>query len=359
MKGPEGERLRLKAAINRIGLEGATLEFARDDSREKEKRPLDGKTHAEALNRLWDVVCEHAPRLDAVGHRFVHGGPAYRHTVPLTPTVLKDLEAISPLDPNHLPRELSGVRTIAARSPGLPQFAAFDTGFHETIPEPARTYPLPRELRDLGIVRYGFHGLSYEYLMGELKRDEPELAGGGRVILAHLGSGSSLAAVERGKCVDTTMGFTPAAGLVMGTRTGDLDPGIIVFLARERKMTPDQLDDVINKRSGLLGVSGRTSDMADLLEAEDRDPAAALAVAIYCRSCQKAIAGMAAAMHGVDAIVFSGGIGENSQVIRERICNGLGFMGVPAKGDIGARVKIVVLKTNEELMIARSVAAEL
>jgi acetate kinase len=247
--------------------------------------------------------------------------------------------------------------------------ACFDTAFHRTLPRVARLLPIPRRYAAMGVERYGFHGLSYAYLREELVRLDPTAASG-RVILAHLGNGASLAAVRDGKCLDTSMGFTPAAGLVMSTRSGDLDPGLFSFLARRERMTPARFARMINHESGLLGVSEISSDVRDLLAREARDVRAAEAVALFCYQAKKWIGSFAAALGGVDTLVFAGGIGENSPAIRARICDGLGFLGIglnrqrnatnaPLISPDAGRVKVRVIRTDEELMIARSVCRTL
>src|SRR5206468_215944 len=240
--------------------------------------------------------------------------------------------------------------------PDLPQVACFDTAFHRKMPRVAQLYGLPRELADQGILRYGFHGLSYEYIAGELPR--------GRVIAAHLGNGASLAAIRDGASVDTSMGFTPAGGILMSARSGDLDPAVALYLIREKKMAPEKVGQLVNERSGLLGLSGLSSDMTDLLEAERDNPAAAEAIAVFCYQARKYIGAFAAALDGVDTLAFAGGIGENAAPIRQRICEGLGFLGMRVDPEANARnadvisapeskVEVRVIRTNEELIVAR------
>ena len=299
----------------------------------------------------------------AVGHRVVHG---MHHAEPemVTRKLLAELHRITPYDPDHLPREIELIEVLTRRHPKLPQVACFDTAFHRTMPRVARLLAIPRRFQKMGAERYGFHGLSYAFLMAELRRLDPT-ATGGRVILAHLGNGASLAAVRHGKSIDTSMGFTPAAGLVMSTRSGDLDPGLLSFLARRERMTPSQFEQMVNHESGLLGVSAISSDMRDLLAREARDVRAAEAVALFCYQAKKWIGAYAAALGGVDTLVFAGGIGENAPVIRERICAGLAFLGLQLDRRRNARnaavisprtsrVMIRVIRTDEELMIARS-----
>jgi len=295
----------------------------------------------------------------------VHG---MKHTEPeiVTKKLLVELRRISPNDPDHLPREIELIETFRHRHPKLPQVACFDTAFHEPMPRVAKLLPIPRRFDAKGIQRYGFHGLSYAFLMEELARLGDPTATKGRVILAHLGNGASLAAVRDGKSIDTSMGFTPTAGLVMSTRSGDLDPGLAPYLARTEKMTTQQFYKMVNHESGLLGVSETSSDMRDLLDHEKSDERAAEAVALFCYQAKKWIGSFAAALGGLDTLVFAGGIGENSPVVRARICEGLDFLGIELDKSRNAktaavisknssRVTVRVIRTDEELMIARSV----
>ena len=301
----------------------------------------------------------------AVGHRVVHGGSEHFDPQPVTADLLADLRAAIPFAPAHLPDAIRLIEAVARRLPGVPQVACFDTAFHRDLPSVARRLPIPRAYADAGLRRYGFHGLSYAYLMEEWERLVGSETARGRAILAHLGSGASMAAVRNGKCIDTTMGLTPAGGLVMGTRTGDLDPGVLIHLARTEGLTADQLEELVTRRSGLLGVSGTSSDMRDLLAAQATDPRAAEAAELFCYRIRKCVGAYAAALGGLDALVFSGGIGENAPEIRARVCDGLRFLGIeldPAANaanapviSIGA-VAVRVIPTDEEAMIARIVA---
>jgi len=283
----------------------------------------------------------------------------------VTPKLLEELRRITPYDPEHLRREIGLIEAFSRRRPRLPQVVCFDTAFHRTMPQVARLLPIPRRYAAKGVERYGFHGLSYAYLMEELVRLDPAAANG-RVILAHLGNGASLAAVRDGRSIDTSMGFTPASGLVMSTRTGDLDPGLVYYLSRTERMTAARFQRMVNHESGLLGVSGTSSDLRDLLEREAIDVRAADAVALFCYQAKKWIGSFAAALGGIDTLVFAGGIGENAPDIRERICEGLGFLGIALHDARNAKsaplisrdtggVKVRVIRTDEELMIARSV----
>lgn len=301
----------------------------------------------------------------AVGHRIVHG---MRRVAPerITDALLDELRALSPIVPEHLPFEIALIEAVRARHPALNQVACFDTAFHRTMPRVARQLPVPRRLEALGVERYGFHGLSYEFLAQELERIVGPRAARGRVILAHLGGGASLAALRDGKSVDTSMGFTPVSGLMMGTRSGDIDAGLGAFLSRTAHMTPEAFEHMASHESGLLGVSETSGDMRDLLAREATDVRAAEAVALFCYQAVKWTGAFAAALGGLDTLVFAGGIGENAPVIRERICAGLEFLGValdagannanaPVISAAASRVAVRVIRTDEELVIARSV----
>jgi len=301
----------------------------------------------------------------AVGHRVVHG---MQHSAPelVTPQLIADLRRNVPFDPQHLPLEIELMEVIAERRPALPQVACFDTAFHKTMPRVASILPIPRRYGAAGVRRYGFHGLSYEFLMQELARLALPIATSGRLILAHLGNGASLAAVRDGRCIDTSMGFTPASGLVMGTRSGDLDPGLISYLSRSESMDVTQFETMTNHASGLLGISEISADMRELLAHEATDERAAEAIALFCYQTRKWIGSFAAALGGLDALVFTGGIGENLPEIRHRICAELAFLGVSlseARNTANARwisaddarVGVYVIRTDEELVIAEAV----
>jgi acetate kinase len=322
--------------------------------------------HHEAAFRTllgWLASHEATLRPDVAGHRVVHGGTRFRQPTPVTAELLAALETLRPLDPDHLPQAIGGIRAVAQSYPDIPQVACFDTGFHDDLPPVARSFALPRSVTEEGVLRYGFHGLSYEYVMAAL-RSEIGAAAEGRVVIAHLGSGASMAAIRHGRSVDTTMGFTPAGGLVMGTRSGDLDPGVLLYLMRERRLSADQLDDLINRQSGLAGVSGISGDMQDLLDREAGDPRAAEAVALFCYQAKKYLAACAAVLGGLDQLVFTAGIGEHAAPVRERICADLGFLGIeldalrnarhdPVISSEHSRVAVRIIRTNEELMVAR------
>ena len=353
--------------IDRIGLPGTILTVDPSSGRPQTPRRTAARSHRAAVEILLDWLGEDPlfGSIAAVGHRVVHG---MKHSRPewVTPGLLADLRRITPYDPDHLPIEIDLIEAVRARHPKMPQVACFDTAFHRTLPAVARLLSIPWRYGRQGVERYGFHGLSYEYLMGELTRVGDPAASSGRVILAHLGNGASLAAVARGRSVDTSMGFTPAAGLVMGTRSGDLDPGLLAFLARRERMTPARFERMVNHESGLLGISGSSSDMRDLVLREAADPRAAAAVELFCYQAMKWIGAYAAVLGGVDTLVFAGGLGENSPVVRARICSGLGHLGIRLGARLNTRNAAVistasggttvrVIRTDEEIVIARSV----
>ena len=302
--------------------------------------------------------------VSAIGHRIVQG---MKHSVPelITHELLVDLKNISAYDPDHLPGEIKLIELFRKHYPSLPQIACFDTAFHTSIPIVAKLLSIPRRYYEMGIHRYGFHGLSYAYLMEELQGID-HAAAQGKIILAHLGSGASLAAVNEGKSIDTSMGFTPASGLVMGTRSGDLDPGVAWYLMQSEKLSTEQFNHLINYESGLLGISETRSDMRELLKLKDTDKRAAEAAELFCYQTKKWIGSFAAALGGIDTLVFSGGIGENAPEIRSRICDGMKFLGIELDNNRNvnnesiissdlSKVSVRVIKTNEELMIARMV----
>jgi len=314
----------------------------------------------------WLEARQEFASIRAVGHRVVHG-MGHTEVARVTPEVVDELHHATPYAPDHLPREIELIEAFRTRYPGLPQVACFDTAFHRGMPPVARLLPIPRRYQAKGLRRYGFHGLSYAYLLEELARVAGPEAAQSRVILAHLGNGASLAAIQGGTSIDTSMGFTPAAGLVMSTRTGDLDPGVVSFLAHTEQMTASQFHEMVNHESGLLGVSEISSDMRDLLAREADDVRAAEAVELFCYQAKKWVGAFAAALGGLDTLVFSAGIGERSAPIRTRICSGLGFLGIELHDVRNAthasvistdasRVTVRVIPTDEEQMIARSVS---
>ena len=331
------------------------------ESDDREMRMTDG----DFTRRLLDWLDQHleSASVAGIGHRIVHG---MTRTAParVTAALIEELRATSSYAPEHLPREIELIEAFLERYRELPQVTCFDTAFHRDLRPPASLLPIPRRYAAKGVRRYGFHGLSYAYLLEELARVAGPDASHGRVILAHLGNGASMAAVYEGRSLDTTMAFTPAAGLVMSTRTGDLDPGLVSFLARTEEMTVAQFHRMVNQESGLLGISETTSDMRELLSREAQDSRAAESVSLFCYQAKKWIGALAAALGGLETLVFSAGIGERSAPVRARICEGLGFLGIAlhdARNVANAavistdasRVTVRVIPTNEELMIAR------
>jgi acetate kinase len=344
------------------------LTFKDSAGKPSEPRTINADDNQSAVDFLldWLETQQAFASVAAVGHRVVHG---MTHSEPerVTPELLDELRRITPYDPDHLPLEIELIEAFQHRHPALPQVVCFDTAFHRTMPRVASMLPIPRRYEAAGVRRYGFHGLSYEFLMEELARLGDPAATKGRVILAHLGNGASVAAVRDGKSIDTSMGFTPTAGLVMSSRSGDLDPGLVSYMARTEQMTATQFQKMVNHESGLLGVSETSSDMRDLLEHETQDVRAAEAVTLFCYQAKKWIGAYAAALGGLDTLVFAGGIGENAPIVRARICEGLGFLGIELNESRNAehaslistdagRVAVRVVRTDEELMIATSVS---
>lgn len=345
--------------IKNIGSKQNVLHITDTKRQELLSHSLPDSDLPETVQKLVEWM-RHQP--DLIVHRIVHGGSLYSAPVLITSGVLSYLESVIPLAPDHLPSELKCVEMFRKIYPGIPQIACFDTAFHQTMPDQARQYPLSKKLRGFGIIRYGFHGLSFEHLLLELKKLKPELAMG-KLILAHLGNGASMAAVDQGKCIDTTMGFTPTGGLMMGTRSGDLDPGILLYLLREKKLSTDELVEEINHQSGLKGISEETADAAALIERFADDDKAAGTIRHFCYLAKKHIGMLAAALGGLDAIVFSGGIGENAPLIRTLTCNELGFLGVRIDessnlknkqkiSEVDSKVSVFIIPANEEEMMA-------
>ena len=331
-----------------------------------------GKSGNAGLTALldWLEAGGYSSGLTAAGHRIVDGGPHYVQPQKITPELIAGLRELTPLDPEHAAAAIGAIESIADRFPSLPQVACFDTAFHASLPKVARLYAIPRRYFDRGIMRYGFHGLVCESILHQLTSEDSANAGitRARLILAHLGNGASVTAVRDGRSIDTSMGFTPLEGLVMSTRSGDIDPGVLLYLLGEAKFSPAQLDSLLNKESGLLGVSASSADMRDLLKIEAADPRAAEAIELFCYRVKKYIGAYAAVLGGLDTLVFSGGIGEHAPAIRERICDGLAFLGIelspPANGSAApiissasSRVTVRIVCADEELVIARHTAS--
>ena len=354
------EKLLAEGAAEGIGSGGARI-WLRDGTkrmRSDASRKLDD--FPQAFHGLLDEMDRLKMRSpDAVGHRIVHGGPHHFAPERITPALVDELRKIIPFAPLHIPIEIRGIEVFESRFPDRPQVACFDTGFHRCMPEVARRLALPRALDEEGIFRYGFHGLSYEYIVETLGPGAPA-----RVVIAHLGNGASIAAVREGAGIDTTMGFTPAGGFMMGTRTGDLDPGVIVFLLNQKGYDSARVERLVNRESGMLGVSEVSSDVKTLLQARASNKDAALALDMFCYGVRKAIGAMAAALGGLDLLVFTAGIGERAAPIRSQICRGLEHLGIKlddSRNEVhadlistaDARCAVRVIATNEDLMIAR------
>jgi len=358
----------LAGAIERIGFSNAAITVKTALSAASSAHPVVVPDHAAAVGVLvdWIETSNSADALGAVGHRVLQGGPTFFKPQFVTADMIAEMRKLSPFDPDHLPEELELIEAFRHRFPKLPQIACFDTAFHHDMPRVAKLIAIPRRYEAQGIRRYGFHGLSYAFLLEELGRLAGAKASHGRVILAHLGNGVSLAAVKDGKPVDTSMSFTPASGVPMGTRSGDLDPGLAAYFSATENMSPADFNKMVNSQSGLLGLSETSSDMRDLLEHEAQDVRAAEAVAVFCYQIKKCIGAFVAVLGGVDTLVFAGGVGENAPLVRARICEGMAFLGIELDEEANAtnanvistassRVVVRVIHTNEELMIAKTV----
>ena len=358
----------LEGSIDRIGNSKSTLWVKGLKEADNFSKSVAAVDHKAAVAILIDWIEKYNGfnTLTAVGHRVVHGGPKYSEPQIINKEMIDDLHQFEAFDPEHLPEEILLVEAFHHRFPELPQVACFDTAFHHDMPQVAKLLAIPRRYEALGVRRYGFHGLSYSFLMGELARLAGTQTAQGKIILAHLGNGASLAAVKDGKSIDTSMGLTPSAGVPMGTRSGDLDPGLFLYLSRTEKMNVKQFNEMVNFKSGLLGVSEISSDMRDLLAQENKDVRAAQAIALFCYQVKKCIGSFAAALGGLDTLVFAGGIGENVPTVRSRICDEMKFLGIDideaqnvANADVistpTSQVSVRVIHTDEELMIANLV----
>ncbi|WP_158800136.1 acetate/propionate family kinase [Pedobacter sp. L105] len=355
-------KLKLSGTVSRIGGKQGELEIKDRDGHVLEKRDKEYPSMETAATEVAEWLKAGDYLLKGIGHRLVQGGPEHRQPELITAQLLAELNGFIYLAPNHLPDEIRTIEIFQQAFTNIPQVACFDTSFHKDMPSHSKDYPLPPQYKAKGLIRYGFHGLSYEYIMHALGERIPRIARE-KIIIAHLGNGASMAAVKNGTCVDTTMGVSPTGGLVMGTRSGDLDPEVVLFLMKQGTLSVEELDDILSKQSGLKAIAG-ISDIQELLKAEKNNAQAKEAITVFCYSARKFIAAMAAAMGGVDRLVFTGGIGENSAVIRQRICKDLGFLGMDlhekkkeeSRDEIShkkSRVIINVQQTNEEWMIAK------
>jgi acetate kinase len=353
--------------IENIGTSNAKLIYQYYGSGQKNVSSIGAATHDEASGNLicWLQNQHGFDAVTAIGHRIVQG---MQHTVPeiITPELLDELKMISAYDPEHLPEAIKLIQTFSKCFPLLQQVACFDTAFHATIPAVAKMFAIPRRYYYKGIHRYGFHGLSYAFLMHELETLAGKEVAAGKIILAHLGSGASIAAVKDRVSIDTSMGFTPAGGLPMSTRCGELDPGVAWYLMQFEKLNPQQFNHLVNLESGLLGISETSGNMEALINIQNKDRRAAEAIELFCYQAKKWIGAYSAALRGLDTLVFAGGIGEHSPEVRRKICDGLEFLGIELSetenmnneaiiSAAGSRVIVRVIKTNEELMIAKLV----
>jgi acetate kinase len=356
------ESIVAEGAADRIGSSGGKIRIHDAEGRLLAESDRELKRPQIAVDALFDEFERlKLPRLDAIGHRIVHGGAHHVAPEVVTPRLIDDLKKLIPFAPLHMPGGIEGIEAVAGRYPKLPQVACFDTAFHRGMPERAERFPLPRELWDAGIRRYGFHGISYEYIMQALGADAPR-----RLIIAHLGNGASMAAVLNGRPHDTTMGFTPAGGFMMGTRPGDLDPGVILYLLEQKSYSAAGLSELVNQKSGLLGVSGLSSDVKTLLDARATNPNASMAIEMFCYQLRKAIGALAAALGGLDTLIFTGGIGEHAAAVRAEVCDGLEYLGIaidPRRNHANEDTisadglcRVRVIPTNENLMVARHTA---
>jgi acetate kinase len=357
----QSEQLLARGAVEGIGQGKGRVWFVDGEGTSFVDRLLEEVQCEDAVEQALTALSnKNLPSIEAIGHRVVHGGPNHLTPRMITPGIMDELQEYVAWAPLHMAVSLRVIEALSTQRPGLPQVACFDTGFHAQMPEVARRLPLPRKFFEQGIYKYGFHGLSYEYVLGALGKDA-----GGRLVMAHLGNGASMAACQDGKPIDTTMGMTPLGGFIMGTRTGDIDPGVMLYLSREWGYDAGTLERLLDKESGLKGVSGETADMETLLELRATgNVGAAMAVEMFCYQARKTIGSLAAALGGLDQLVFTAGIGENAPLIRALICRGLEYLGIeldPAKNKAHAwtistdesRCRVFVVPTNEDLMIAR------
>jgi acetate kinase len=359
----------LGVLVDRIGAHEPKLRVSDGRGETLAERAIVAPDFERALDVLLQTFDAYDPghRLAGIGHRLVHGGLVFDRPQTITAEALAQLDGLARLAPEHMPQALIAVRFFARSHPGVTQAGCFDTSFHRTMPRVAQLIPLPKRERDAGRVRFGFHGLSYESLIDALRQEDP-VAARGRIVAAHLGNGASMTAINEGASVDTTMGYTPTSGLVMGTRCGDIDPGIVLDLIERDRMTPDAVNTLLNKQSGLLGLSGTSRDMRDLLAAEGSDARAADAIGLFCYRARKYVGAFASVLGGIDTLVFTGGIGERAPAIRERICAGHGYLGItldpeanranaPIISARGSRVGVRIVRANEEGVIVRHTLA--
>lgn len=353
-------------AIENIGEETAVLLTKSSPADDEHTYPVVADTHTVAMSFILGWLQKHIPlnNIATIGHRFVHGGSEFHGPTIISQGTIDRLQKLSALDPVHMTSALETLSIMTQHFPNIQQVACFDTSFFTNIPELAKIMPLPKYVRDKGVQRYGFHGLSYTYLLENFRHNEGELAANGLIVMAHLGSGASLTSISKGKPIDMTMGFTPASGIPMGTRSGSIDPGIVLFLNRTLDQTAEQFDQMVNKQSGLLAISETTSDMHDLLQAQTNDPRAEQAIKFFCYEVTKAIGALTTTLGGLNSLIFTGGIGERSAEIRQRICDNLLHLGIRIDPDANhgnkrcisadeSDVGVHIIHTDESLIIAR------
>jgi len=359
-------KCKVRGRIVQIGSSDPLFTVSENGESERALEMQEGKDILAAIGELRNWLSTHYRRypITAIGHRIVQGGPDHMQAGVIDEILIEELNRLSFLAPNHLPDELAAIKTFKNAFPEAVQVACYDTGFHQYMPEHVRQYPLPEKYRQKELIKYGFHGLSCEYIIRRLG-ERYNRCMRQKIIIAHLGNGSSVTAIKHGKSIDTTMGLTPMGGVLMGTRSGDIDPGVPIFILKQWKLSADELDRLFSKESGLEAIAG-TADMRELLVLEHTATLAAVAVTSYVYHIKKQIGALAAAMKGLDMLVFTGGIGENSDVIRERICDGLEFLGIRIhpkhnkhhKAEISSKsgsVKVLVMPTDEERMIAHHI----
>lgn len=359
------EKPLLSAEIQRIGNPPANFFLKSADQIHMVQQILPEGTFEEAMQFLFSWLDKHSQEfpLALFVHRIVQGGPALRQPAWVDTHLLQTLSAYVPYDPEHLPQQIEALRLCQKKYPAIPQIACFDTGFYRSMPSLAQRYPLPRNYQGEGLIRYGFHGLSYESILQTMERKFSNEASQ-RLIAAHLGNGASMSAIHRGKPIDTSMGFSPAGGLMMGTRCGDLDPGVFLFLLEEKGFSAEELRSLFHAKSGLLAISEQTSEMKDLIEESKKNRKAAEAIDLYCYLAKKQLGALLAALGGVDTLVFTGGIGEKAPLVRSKICEGLGFLDIEIDeqknalneeeiSSTGSSVKVRVIPTNEQRIMVR------
>jgi acetate kinase len=362
----DSEELFFTGSFSEIGEGNGLFQVKNNRNQTVVRRNPDLPDHHTALQTFSEWLKEDYPEhsLTAIGHRIVHGGKDYTKPEFITGKLTSALNQLIPFAPDHLPHQIKAIESFHKIYPEIKQIACFDTSFHSGMPKIAKMFAVTRDLFRQGVQRYGFHGLSYEYILSELERIEGKSSTKGRLIIAHLGNGASMAAVKDGVSIDTTMGFTPAGGMMMSSRSGDLDPGILIYLLKEKHLDISRLNDLINQKSGLIGISGVSSDMKILLNKQENNPLAAEAITLFCYQARKFIGALSAVLGGIDELIFTGGIGENAPEIRAQICNELAYLGISVDEASNNRnapviskkekpVIVRVIKTNEELMIAR------